>query len=66
MVPTHVLCVMLDKNSRKDVAEARRMASLRVRIPKRNTPKPPKTLNNHLIQIMAGQSTRRAPRGRPS
>ena len=66
IVPTHVLWVMLDRNSRKDVAEARRMASLRVRIPNRNTPTPPNTLSNHLIQIMGGQDRRRAPLGRPS
>ena len=66
MVPTQVLWVMLDRNSRKDVAEARRMASLRVRIPNRNTPTPPNTLNNHLIQIMGAQDRRRAPLGRPS
>ena len=66
MVPTQVLWVMLDKNSRNEVAEARRMASLKVRIPNRNTPKPPSTLNNHLIQIMRGQDKRRAPLGRPS
>jgi len=53
-VPTHVLWVMLLRNSRNDVAETRRMASLNVRIPNRKTPTPPKMLNNHLIQIIQG------------
>ena len=66
IVPTQVLCVMLDRNSRKDVAETRRMASLIVRMPNRNTPSPPNTLSSHLIQIMNGQDKRRAPLGRPS
>ena len=61
-VPTHVLCVTLDKNCLNGVADARRMASLRVRIPNRNTPSPPSTLKNHLIQIIAAEDKKGATR----